>query len=177
MKSAGGWRRFFADCIDMVIVKLGLAVVIALIEVLFMKQVPDSIVPALFAFVSYFLYFPLLESSSAQSTFGQRAVKIRVVSQDNEQLSFFRALWRQVIGNGLTICLFFTILAASLVQNSLPGNAGRFIILLVFCIVIFGYLVTYYIRLFSSRSMTFRDYLSGTLMMTPVREEVDQKED
>lgn len=97
---AGFWVRFVAAFIDGLIIGivsfpigfvLGIAMVTAQID-------PESIGPQLFlrliGVVIGWLYGAIMESSSAQATFGKQAMGLRVVDERGQPISFGRASGR-----------------------------------------------------------------------------------
>lgn len=176
MNTAGGWRRFFADCIDNLILGIGSFLLGVLMGLFFPPPILD-LLGNLISGTLLILYFSLLESSSAQSTLGQRFLGIRVFSLSYERISFWRALYRVLITHFAIIVfgvvgLFFSVILARLQIPALAFGV-YFFVLLPFCV--YAVLAFFYLRLFSGKKQTLRDYLTSTLMIktatVPVKNE------
>lgn len=93
---AGFWRRFVAYFIDILVLLvptflLGLLFGVALGGLSEAAQVGLG---NLIGFVTSWVYFALMESSSAQGTVGKRAMGLRVYDMNRQQISFGQATGR-----------------------------------------------------------------------------------
>jgi uncharacterized RDD family membrane protein YckC len=92
----GFWKRLAASFLDLLSFSF-LLLFIGLIISVFGLIIPGNIIDVIlkiFIGALYILYFPVLESSKDQSTFGKRALNIIVVDVQGQRISFLRALWR-----------------------------------------------------------------------------------
>jgi uncharacterized RDD family membrane protein YckC len=138
-----------------------------LIQVSFLTFLLEEIGAYLSAIFSIFLYFPVFESSSAQSTPGERLLGMRVCSITYERLSFWQALKRNVIGGILiSLVLLALVLGTILVKAMHLTDVYIFVASIVgIMISVFWYLSVFYIKLFSGGRQTLRDYFSNSLMV------------
>ena len=115
---AGFWRRFAASIIDTVVVTILSFVVGFVVGFFFGLLAPRSTdvgtaLGGLLGFVLGVLYYPTLESSSAQATWGKRALKIIVTDSSGRRVSFLRALGRNLakIISALLLCIGYLMVA------------------------------------------------------------------
>jgi uncharacterized RDD family membrane protein YckC len=95
LRYAGFWIRFAAILIDFIL--LSIVYYAVLFAVLGGLSNPDfSSIGLVFIIIlfMYLLYFPLMESSARQATFGKMAVGIKVGNAEGERISFLNALGR-----------------------------------------------------------------------------------
>ena len=170
MEPAGFWRRFFAECLDWIIVNLGCLCFALVYDIPTPHHDFVQVIMGLICLGVMVLYYPLFESSSAQSTLGQRLLKIRVFSLSHERVTFGRAFLRFVAGGFSMLILVCAVLlcVGILIFCKPEGYVGVLIICAGGLGSIFWYLCMYYLRVFSKRTQTFRDYASNTLMLVPV---------
>lgn len=92
----GFWKRLGAAILDSIVLSFILMLWGGLIAVLGL-MLPDYIAAFLqeaCSFIIVLLYFPLWESSSSQGSIGKQILGMKVVGEDGERLSFWRALGR-----------------------------------------------------------------------------------
>jgi uncharacterized RDD family membrane protein YckC len=140
---AGFWRRFFASCIDGVLLGIAAKIIDAIMSPVLDEFVTlpafDSWIVVVGFFVSVvalysavdWLYFAILESSAMQATLGKRALGIVVTDLAGNRISFGRATGRYL---------------------------ARWLSLLTLMI---GYLI----QPFTSRRQALHDLISGTLVL------------
>ncbi len=90
---AGFWIRVAASLLDSLII-----IVIGFVIVLPVIMINESLLSAM-SFVlypAYFLYYPIMESSRHQATFGKKAVGLMVTNESLEPISFMTALGRNL---------------------------------------------------------------------------------
>lgn len=97
---AGFWRRFCAYFIDQLILGM-LGLMILILTGVVMGLTGNTEDPAPFIFLAYLLvfilvmvYFPGMESSSYQATFGKMAMGVRVTDLYGQRISFGRSAGR-----------------------------------------------------------------------------------
>lgn len=114
---AGFWRRFGAAIVDGILLTIVTVLVGFVIGFLFALAAPQTNLGEAFGgiagYVIGFLYYPVLESSSAQATWGKRALGIKVTDLDGRKISFWRALGRYLGKLLSTFLLFFGYLMAA----------------------------------------------------------------
>lgn len=104
-RNAGFWVRAVAFGIDMAVVSVGATVLLTPVAVAVQASAADAVAlrqteagfEALATFavlILQWLYFAVLESSSAQATVGKRLLGLRVVDARGRRLSFQRAHFR-----------------------------------------------------------------------------------
>jgi uncharacterized RDD family membrane protein YckC len=116
---AGFWRRFAAFVLDTIILWLigfvvgfmigfGVAFLVVVSRAGTASSAAAITTPLIYAIsgVIGILYYPLQESSSAQATFGKRALGIIVTDTQGRPISFWRSLGRNV-GKILSTLLLF----------------------------------------------------------------------
>ena len=169
MCPAGFWRRFFAYFFDGIIINIVSFVFVLLINFLNLNTIISEVFTVVASLVIQLFYFPCLESSSSQATLGQRVLKIQVCSLSHQRIAFGQAFLRQaaglfsviVLGSvlllGYGICILANPGSVALVMCQLSGIAGGIV----------WWAGTYYLRFFSSRTQSFIDYASSTLMVVP----------
>ncbi len=91
MEYAGFWARFVASLLDSMIVSI-IGLVLA-VGALFAGL---GLLANLLGFLVFVLYFPLLESSARQATFGKQLLGLQVTDLDGARVSFVRALMRNL---------------------------------------------------------------------------------
>lgn len=64
---------------------------------------------AFFAIIVYFVVLPIMESSKWQGTIGKRILKLQITNRDGERISFFRAVWRNIMRTIVLYSYFFVI--------------------------------------------------------------------
>lgn len=98
---AGFWIRFGAAFIDgLIMYVIQMAITLAFFGSMMMQ--PENFQSGLGPILTYYLiivglnlvYFAVMESSSYQATFGKRALGLKVVTLNNERLSFGNAIGR-----------------------------------------------------------------------------------
>jgi uncharacterized RDD family membrane protein YckC len=57
----------------------------------------DPSLSAVITLVLYYLIMPVMESSKWQGTIGKRILKLQITNREGERITFFRALWRNII--------------------------------------------------------------------------------
>jgi uncharacterized RDD family membrane protein YckC len=115
---AGFWRRVAAAIVDSILVTIVSTLVGFVIGFFFGLVAPSSTDSAsalagLIGLLIGILYYPVLESSSAQATWGKRALNIVVTDTDGRRVSFLRALGRNLakIISALLLCLGYLMVA------------------------------------------------------------------
>lgn len=97
---AGFWRRVGAALIDALILtalSLGIALVVGTIAApLGLESALVNLVYGGVRVALGVLYYPILESSTAQATLGKRAVGIIVTDLEGRRISFWRAVGREL---------------------------------------------------------------------------------
>lgn len=98
---AGFWKRFIAYIIDSILFTTMFAVLVFVLGgsiATFDTNSPESMIGAmgiyLFYYPAWWLYFAFMESSSAQATFGKKAMGIKVTDRNGHALSFGHATGR-----------------------------------------------------------------------------------
>jgi uncharacterized RDD family membrane protein YckC len=95
---AGFWRRVGAAIVDSILLTIISTLVGFVIGLVFgilgVSSSAASSIGGLIGFLIGLLYYPVLESSSAQATWGKRALNIIVTDTNGQRLSFWRALGR-----------------------------------------------------------------------------------
>lgn len=92
---AGFWARFAALLVDsaiLVIIMVGVAIAIAAV----LPGEAAVLIGQVVIFMVYLLYWPVMESSSRQATFGKSIVGIKVTDLNGARLSFVRAFLRNL---------------------------------------------------------------------------------
>ena len=118
MGYAGFWKRFVAALIDSVVTAIGgfvvglvLGVILGVIAGIFGSGDAGlaTLVGNLTGIVVGWLYFALMESSSAQGTLGKMALRIKVTDLNGQQIGFARATGRHFgkIVSALILCIGF----------------------------------------------------------------------
>jgi uncharacterized RDD family membrane protein YckC len=116
---AGFWIRLLAYIIDTVIVTVASFVVGFVFGVVMgaLRVDPDVIrmFGALIGGAIGILYYPLMESSAAQATFGKTALGLKVVDMNGARISVGRAFgrWAGKILSGLILCIGYIMIAFS----------------------------------------------------------------
>ncbi len=142
---AGFWRRFWALCLDSILLNIAL---FPLAMLLWRPMIPDfspdefttsgyfSILAAylrlaFFGAVANWLYYALMESSVKQATLGKMALGVQVTDLDGRRIGFGRATGRYLakILSGLT------------------------------------FLIGYILQVFTSRRQALHDLIAGTLVV------------
>jgi len=88
---AGFWLRLAATIIDAVIVIVGAIVVLIPI---FMINENAVTVATYFMYPAYLLYYPIMESSKLQATWGKKVLGIIVTDENYQPITFLKALGR-----------------------------------------------------------------------------------
>jgi len=98
---AGFWKRFIAYIVDGILFALTFALIVTALggSLLTLNQAsPENIFAALGAYLFYYpgwwLYFALMESSSAQATIGKKIMGIKVTDRNGHRLGFGQATGR-----------------------------------------------------------------------------------
>jgi uncharacterized RDD family membrane protein YckC len=115
---AGFWRRFAAAIVDSILVTI-LSMLVGFVIGFFIGLLSpgssDSAagVGGLLGLLIGIFYYPLLESSAAQATWGKRALNIIVTDTHGRRLSFLRAFGRNLakIISALLLCLGYLMVA------------------------------------------------------------------
>ncbi|MCH2020954.1 MAG: RDD family protein [Saprospiraceae bacterium] len=92
----GFWTRLLANFLDLLsfsFLFLFIGLIIAMLGLIIPENLTELII-RVFIVALYILYFPVLESSNEQATFGKRALNIIVVDEQGQRISFSRALCR-----------------------------------------------------------------------------------
>jgi uncharacterized RDD family membrane protein YckC len=107
---AGFWARFAALIIDNAILTIVAIVLIAVASL-----VDESLVAlaTFFYFVGALLYWPIMESSARQATFGKRLLGLQVTDAAGGRLSFVRSLLRNIAKIISAIPLYIGFLLAA----------------------------------------------------------------
>lgn len=141
---AGFWLRFFAFLLDLAILTL-LQTALTAAQALagnasWLQVLLQVFIANLVYYLFFFVYFAVFESSSYTATPGKMALGLAVVSEDYQQLSFLRALGRNLgkILSSLTLFLGYIIagfterkqalhdlMASSVVLKDLEVNPTR----------------------------------------------------
>lgn len=117
------------------------------------------------------LYYSFFESSKMQATLGERLIGLRIYSKTYQRLSLWRAVGRYLSGTLSQLILVLLWLVGALVIG-LGGFSVTVLYgaIVVACVVSFiWWLCTFYIRIFSHRQQTFRDFLSRTLVIVDAK--------
>ncbi|MFL5758687.1 MAG: RDD family protein [Thermomicrobiales bacterium] len=116
---AGFWRRFFASCIDGILVTIATRIVREVIERIVEANSFDVLVIVmwnaiylLLLFLIDWLYYAWQESSRHQATIGKRALGIVVTDLHGNRISFGRAIGRHFAH----YISFLTLLIGYLIQ-------------------------------------------------------------
>ncbi len=97
---AGFWKRFVAYIVDVILYLIVFAIVVSLLggSLFTTATSPEAILAAagvyLFYYPGWWLYFALMESSSAQATLGKKIMGIKVTDRFGQPLSFGHATGR-----------------------------------------------------------------------------------
>lgn len=90
---AGFWARFAAFFVDSaIVIILSLAIVFAST----LAGDTATLIGQFLAWIVYALYWPVMESSTRQATFGKSLLGIQVTDMDGARVSFLRALLRNI---------------------------------------------------------------------------------
>jgi uncharacterized RDD family membrane protein YckC len=115
---AGFWRRFAAAFVVSILVTILTSLVGFVIGLFFGLLGPRSadtasVLAGLVGLAIGVLYYPVLESSSAQATWGKRALNIVVTDARGERVSFGRALGRNFakLLSALPLCFGYLMAA------------------------------------------------------------------
>jgi len=103
---AGFWNRAAAIFIDGIIIGIPMKV----LETFFNDSQEGIIIVGLLGFIVRWLYFALQESSPAQATIGKKALGIKVVDLNGNQISFAKATGRyfgKIISSAILFIGFF----------------------------------------------------------------------
>jgi uncharacterized RDD family membrane protein YckC len=122
---AGFWRRFWALCLDGILLNMALFPIAMLLWRPMIPQFsPDEFTPgeyfgilggylrmAFLSSVASWLYYALMESSAKQATLGKMALGIQVTDLDGRRIGFGRATGRYLgkIVSGLTLLIGYII--------------------------------------------------------------------
>lgn len=99
---AGFWKRFVAYIVDAILFLVLFSIVVGLLggSMFSMMTDPEAAFAAagiyLFYYPAWWLYFALMESSSAQATIGKKVLGIKVTDRYGQPLSFAHATGRHV---------------------------------------------------------------------------------
>jgi uncharacterized RDD family membrane protein YckC/Tfp pilus assembly major pilin PilA len=91
---AGFWRRFAAAIVDLLILVVPMVVLGIVVALITGPKSRETAAVDMSLPVVIWLYFAIMESSSAQATIGKRMFGIRVVDLQGDRVSFFRACAR-----------------------------------------------------------------------------------
>jgi uncharacterized RDD family membrane protein YckC len=114
---AGFWRRFAAAFVDGVLIWIVTFIVVFAIAFVFELAAPRTGLGTGLATAAALaigvLYYPLLESSKAQATWGKRALGIMVTGLQGERISFWQALGRSLakLISALLLCFGYLMAA------------------------------------------------------------------
>jgi uncharacterized RDD family membrane protein YckC len=115
---AGFWRRFAAAIVDSILVTI-LSMLVGFVIGFFIGLLAPrssdaaAAVGGLLGLLIGIFYYPLLESSSAQATWGKRALNIVVTDTQGRRVGFPRAFGRNLakILSALVLCLGYLMVA------------------------------------------------------------------
>jgi uncharacterized RDD family membrane protein YckC len=180
LRYAGFWARVAALIVDNAIVTIfGLALVVGAS----FAGDAAALVAMLVCFLVALLYWPLLECSARQATFGKQLLGIQVTDMEGGRLSFVRALLRNLakIVSSIPLCIGFLlagftarkqalhdIIVSCLVVRSGPAHLFKTVVAsVVGLIVIFG----------GMAYTVFNDYLPQLIGVTgtPQQKGVDKE--
>jgi len=119
---AGFKKRVLAYILDNIFVSI-----ISVIEVTVIRFINLNISSSILDIPIWLVYFPIMESV-IQSTFGKRIMKIKVVGADNNSLSLFKSLKRNI---GKLIALFSIILIVFLMTSLVISSLGLILIVIL----------------------------------------------
>lgn len=99
---AGFWRRFAASFLDGLVLSVVAFVFSFTISMLAAKSQGSSFIMMLLMFGVIVLYFPVMESSERQGTYGKSIMGIYVTDLNGERITFWRAVARVLVKNFLS---------------------------------------------------------------------------
>ena len=102
------WKRGMAFFLDNLLTLIPVTCIAFLIAVIFitiegLNEEQDDVTDGqllfviLFTLISYFLVCAAMESSKWRGTFGKRIMKLQITDKKGHPISFFRALWRNIM--------------------------------------------------------------------------------
>lgn len=98
MMYAGFWRRYGAYLIDVILIQVAGFVMGGVSGLYNMNQINNlQVIIVIVYTIGAFLYFPLLESSQQQATYGKMMLGLKVIDKNGNRLSFWKALGRHVL--------------------------------------------------------------------------------
>lgn len=128
---AGFWARFAALLVDSAILTI---IIVAISIASTLAGAEAMVIGQIVVFILYLLYWPVMESSSRQATFGKSIVGIQVTDLNGARLSFVRAFLRNFAKIISAIPLYIGFLLAAftarkqalhdMVTNCLVVRAG-----------------------------------------------------
>jgi uncharacterized RDD family membrane protein YckC len=173
---AGFWIRVGASLIDG-IVMTGISFMAGILFSILHVPMPE-VTGSLMSFLIFWIYPAFMESSSKQATIGKMIAGIKVVGEDGDSISFWRATARSFSKYISAILLFigflmvaFTakkqglhdmIVKTTVIEHS-KSNAGKVILILFLSPILFGItfgMLVYFI-IWPQITQTFFSYLSS----------------
>ena len=111
---AGFWTRYFALCIDGILLALPGIVVVKIFSILLdsiiapgtAREVGTEVLASVSVVFTWAIYFPCMESSSLQATLGKMLFGIRVTDLEGRRISFGRAA-KRLVWKFVSIMLFY----------------------------------------------------------------------
>jgi uncharacterized RDD family membrane protein YckC len=178
---AGFWERFAARIIDYTIVSV--VVNFTVFIFLFLTNTISNlekfmffIIWLIFVIPADWLYYALSHSNTKQSSFGQKALKIKVCSHNGNKISFLIASKRHFTKYLVVFVVFSIHLLLNQnqeVNESIMYNPKYRLFLSISYLISLSF--TYLVFFFSEKNQCLHDSMSGTYVVKarPVRREYD----
>ncbi len=112
MSYAGFWKRFVAAIIDGIIIELGSGIIVSVFIFGMWKagstygQEIIEVFALILRYLSGWIYYIVMESSSLQGTLGKMILKIKVTDLAGDRVGFGRAIGRN-LGKIISITIIF----------------------------------------------------------------------
>lgn len=170
MRTAGIFRRFLGDVVDGIILFLFSCILVLALDFSVPSTLGTDLLQAVQGLVLLpipLLYYALFESSKAQATLGERLMGLRIYSKTYERLSFWHAVGRYASGwlSQLVLIILWVLGSVVLLTMVASGSVVFWAAVVGAVLSFIWWLCTFYIRIFSHRQQTFRDFLSRSLVI------------